>query len=201
MDDEAPEPTTALTALDPDRLDAFVRTIASTIDGALHAVTVLVGDRLGLYRAMADGEPIDDRELAARTGTSVEFVAVWLASQAAAGYVGPGPAGGTYCLPQEHAAVLVIEGEGVSVAGGLRVAAAAFKDEPQVTEAFRTGVPPAARDRHPDLAAGLARWHRAVATGRSAGSPARTPVLARAPTLATLFIEPGVDADEQGDTV
>ena len=94
--------------------------------------------------------------MAARTGTSVEFVAVWLASQAAAGYVGPGPAGGTYCLPQEHAAVLVIEGEGVSVAGGLRVAAAAFKDEPQVTEAFRTGVPPAARDRHPDLAAGLA---------------------------------------------
>ena len=89
MDDDAPEPTTAMTALDPDRLDAFVRTIASTIDGALHAVTVLVGDRLGLYRAMADGEPIDDRELAARTGTSVEFVAVWLASQAAAGYVGP----------------------------------------------------------------------------------------------------------------
>jgi hypothetical protein len=200
IDDDAGERATAMAALDPDRLDAFVRTIASTIDGALHAVTVLVGDRLGLYRAMADGEPIDDRELATRTGTSVEFVAVWLVSQAAAGYVSPGPAAGTYYLPREHAAVLVNEGEGVSVAGGLRVAAAAFKDEPQVTEAFRTGVPPAPRDRHPDLAAGLARWHRAAATGRSTGSPARTPVLATAPTLATLFIDAGVAAGEQGGT-
>ena len=98
--------------------------------------------------------------------------------------------------------MLVIEGEGVSVAGGLRVAAAAFKDEPQVTEAFRTGVPPAARDRHPDLAAGLAALAPRRGHGtEQAGSPARTPVLATAPTLATLFIEPGVDADEQGDTV
>jgi hypothetical protein len=169
--------------LDHARVDAFIDRFAATVAGALHAVTVLVGDRLGLYQAMADGSPVTAAELAERTGASPGHVAAWLDSQVEAAYVDADRAG-TFRLPPEHAAVLVGEAGGVSVAGALLVLTAACKDEPLVTEAFRTGRAPARRDHHPDLDAGLARCREAARAGPGAASPTLLP----AATAASLFI-------------
>jgi hypothetical protein len=186
--------------LDRARVDAFVNRFAATVAGALHAVTVLVGDRLGLYQAMADGVPLTAAELAERTGTSPGHVAAWLDSQVEAGYVDVEGAD-MFRLPREHAAVLVGEAGGVSVAGALLVLTAACKDEPLVTEAFRTGTVPARRDHHPDLDAGMARCREAA----RAAPRACVPTLLPAATAATLFInsdlgsgaaaEPGREGD------
>jgi hypothetical protein len=176
-------PRAAVDRLDHARVDAFVDRFAATVAGALHAVTVLVGDRLGLYQAMADGAPVTAAELAERTGTSPGHVAAWLDSQVEAAYVDAERAG-TFRLPPEHAAVLAGEVEGVPVAGALLVLAAAFKDEPLVTEAFRTGAAPARRDHHPDLDTGLARCREAAQAGPGAGAPTLLPPA----TAASLFI-------------
>ncbi len=143
--------------LDQHRLDVLVDSFATAVAGALQLVTVLVGDRLGLYRAMADGRPVTPAELADRTGTADPHAVRWLEAQAAAGYLDHDPQRGWYRMSPEQAAVLVGDIDGVSVAGASLVVAAAFRDEPLVTESFRTGAVPAGRDHHPDLAAGLAR--------------------------------------------
>jgi len=180
-------PRAAADRLDHARVDAFVDRFAATVAGALHAVTVLVGDRLGLYQAMADGAAVTAAELAERTGTSSGHVAAWLHSQVENAYVDADRAG-TFRLPPEHAAVLVGGVGGVSVAGALLVLTAACKDEPLVTEAFRTGTAPARRDHHPDLDAGLARCRAAAPAAHGAG----TPTLLSAATAASLFINSAV---------
>jgi hypothetical protein len=177
-------PGAGVDRLDDARVAAFVDDFVATVARALHAVTVLVGDRLGLYQAMADGVPVTAAELAERTGTSPGPVTAWLASQVEAAYVDANRAG-RFRLPPEHAAVLVGAVGGLSVAGALRVLTAACKDEPLVTEAFRTGIAPAPRDHHPDLAAGLTRCREAARVGTGGGTPSLLP----AATAASLFID------------
>ena len=76
-----------LPTIDEAKIEAFVGQIASDIGAALGAALVTVGDRLGLYRAMADGQPVSAAELADRTGTQERYIREWLNAQAAGGYV------------------------------------------------------------------------------------------------------------------
>jgi hypothetical protein len=78
---------TSATAVDEGRLHEFVGRFAGDLGAALHQTTVLIGDKLGLYAAMNDGEPVTPEELAARTGTDERYVREWLCAQAASGYV------------------------------------------------------------------------------------------------------------------
>jgi len=75
------------TALDEGRLQEFVGRFAGDLGAALHQTTVLIGDKLGLYAAMSDGEPVSPAELASRTDTDERYVREWLCAQAASGYV------------------------------------------------------------------------------------------------------------------
>ena len=75
------------TAIDEGRLQEFVGRFAGDLGAALHQTTVLIGDKLGLYAAMSDGEPVTPGVLAARTGTDERYVREWLCAQAASGYV------------------------------------------------------------------------------------------------------------------
>jgi SAM-dependent methyltransferase len=152
--------TTETAPLDQAKLDAFVGRFLDDLGTALHMPTVLVGDRLGLYRAMAGGEPTSPAALAERTGTTERYVAEWLAAQAAAGYVEFDPTAGTFRLPPEHSALLIDEGAPVFIPGAFQLAASTVKDEPLVTEAFRTGEGVAWHDHHPDLFAGCERFFR-----------------------------------------
>ncbi len=152
--------TTDARSLDAGRLDAFVGRFLDDLGTALHLPTVLVGDRLGLYRAMADGRPVTPERLAATTGTDERYVTEWLAAQAAAAYVDHDPGTGTFRLPAEHAALLVDRGAPEFIPGAFQLAASTIKDEPQVTEAFRTGDGVAWHDHHPDLFTGCERFFR-----------------------------------------
>jgi 2-polyprenyl-3-methyl-5-hydroxy-6-metoxy-1,4-benzoquinol methylase len=100
---------------------------------------VLLGDRLGLYRAMRSGDPMTPDELAQRTGTHERYVREWLAAQAAAGYVDYDDAAGTFCLNPEQTAVFADEGSPASMAGAFEVLSSLWLDEPKVADAFRHG--------------------------------------------------------------
>jgi hypothetical protein len=110
-----------------------------------------VGDRLGLWQAMAGAGPLTPAELAVRTGTAERYVREWLACQAAGGYVTYNPAAGTFALPEEVAAVLAIQDSPAYGAYLLSLLGALWKDEEALTEAFRTGRGIGWQQHHPDL--------------------------------------------------
>jgi SAM-dependent methyltransferase len=138
--------TTDAAQLDQAKLDAFVGRF--------------LGERLGLYQAMADGEPVTPATLASLTGTTERYVAEWLAAQAAAGYVAYDATAGAFRLPPEHAALLVDRDAPVFTPGASQLAASGVNDEPMITEAFRTGEGVAWHAHHPDLFVGCERFFR-----------------------------------------
>jgi 2-polyprenyl-3-methyl-5-hydroxy-6-metoxy-1,4-benzoquinol methylase len=110
-----------------------------------------VGDRLGLWQAMAGAGPLSSAELAQRTGTTERYLREWLACQAAGGYVTYDPATQTFTLPEEVAAVLAVEDSPAYGAYLLSLLGALWKDEEALAEAFRTGAGIGWHQHHPDL--------------------------------------------------
>jgi len=102
---------------------------------AMHATLVVVGDKLGLYKAMAGAEWMTSAELAARTGTAERYVREWLNANAASGYVVYDPDTQRYRLPPEQAFALTVQ----DLPGAFHIISSCFKDEPKITQAFRTG--------------------------------------------------------------
>jgi SAM-dependent methyltransferase len=146
-------------ALDQAKLNELLGRFVSDFGATGFAATVVIGDRLGLYQALAAG-PATPAELADRTSTHPRLVAEWLAAQAASGYVTYDPTSGRFSLSEEQAFALAHEDGPMYLPGAFQVMVAAVKDEPKVTEAFRngTGVPWHAHD--PDLFAGTERFFR-----------------------------------------
>jgi SAM-dependent methyltransferase len=130
--------TTAPT-IDTAKVDQFAHQLIGDLGAALSAVLIRIGDRLGLYRALADGAPVTSTELAERTGLAERYVREWLHNQAAAGWVTYQPDGATFTLPAEHALLLADEHSPAFMLGGFDIVAAAWADEQALTEAFRTG--------------------------------------------------------------
>lgn len=127
---------------------------------ALNAALIIVGDKLGLYKAMAGAGPLTSSELAAKTGTAERYVREWLAAQTAGGFVTYDPAAGTYTLPPEHAMALADENSPVFLAGAFYVVAACLKDEERIADAFRTGKGVGWHEHHPCLFVGTERFFR-----------------------------------------
>src|SRR5436305_13000052 len=98
--------STTTKQIDQARLDEFMGRFVGDLGAALSAALVVIGDRLGLYRAMADGEPVTGDELARRTGTDARYVREWLSNQAAGGYVTYDPVGGVFMLSPEQSLAL-----------------------------------------------------------------------------------------------
>jgi hypothetical protein len=90
-------------ALDADKLTSFVFNAVAEVGATLNAALVVMGDKLGLYRALAGAGPLTAAELARRSGTSERYVAEWLNAQAAGGFVEYDPSSGRYVLPPEQA--------------------------------------------------------------------------------------------------
>jgi 2-polyprenyl-3-methyl-5-hydroxy-6-metoxy-1,4-benzoquinol methylase len=122
-----------------DKLHAFLGQAVQDMGAALHAVLILIGDKLGLYRAMADGTPVTPAELAARTSTSERYVREWLNANAAGNYVQYHPESGTYSLTPEQAFTLALDNTPVHLPGFYHMIASSMKDEEKLTEVFRTG--------------------------------------------------------------
>lgn len=127
------------TTLDTQRIETFAERMLGDLGTGLTAGLVCLGDRLGLYRALAEAGPATSEALAARTGTTERYVREWLANQAAAGYVDYEPATGRYTLPPEHAAVLADEASPAFLAGGFGAALALLQSLDRIEQAFRSG--------------------------------------------------------------
>jgi SAM-dependent methyltransferase len=148
------------TTIDQQKLNEFVMKFVGDLGATLHASTVIVGEKLGLYKAMADSGPISPEELARKTGTSERNVREWLSAQAASGYVEYDPATGNYTLPTEQAFALADENSPAYLPGAFRIAAALFRDESKVIESFRTGGGLGWHEHDTDLFIGTEKFFR-----------------------------------------
>jgi SAM-dependent methyltransferase len=145
---------------DQAKLDEFMGRFVSDLGAALSAALVVIGDRLGLYRAMGDGEPVTPEELAERTGTDPRYVREWLSNQAAGGYVSYDSASERFSLTPEQSLALAQEGSPAFVPGGFQLATALTKDEETIARAFRSGEGVGWHEHHHDLFAGTERFFR-----------------------------------------
>lgn len=146
--------------IDQAKLDEFMGRFVGDLGAALSASLVVIGDRLGLYRAMSDGEPVSPEELAQRTGTDARYVREWLSNQAAGGYVTYEPSSERFSLTPEQAFALAQEGSPAFVPGAFYLATALTKDEPKITEAFRSGAGVGWHEHDHDLFSGTERFFR-----------------------------------------
>ncbi len=126
-------------SIDPEKLNTLLGQAVGDMGAALHATLILIGDKLGLYRAMADGKPVTPAELAARTATSERYVREWLNANAAGNYVDYHAESGAYSLSPEQAFVLALDNTPVHLPGFYHMIASAMKDEEKLTEVVRTG--------------------------------------------------------------
>ncbi|HEV3275880.1 MAG TPA: class I SAM-dependent methyltransferase [Terriglobia bacterium] len=120
---------------DESKLNVFMEKVVHDLGAAMHATLILVGDKLGLYRAMAETGPVTAAELAKKTNTTERYVREWLNANAASGYATYDPATQRYELPPEQAFALTV----MDIPGAFHIISACFKDEPKITQAFRTG--------------------------------------------------------------
>ena len=125
--------------IDQAKLEQFLGQVVGELGAAMNAALVLIGEKLGLYKAMAGAGPITAAELASKTSTDERYVREWLSAQAAGGYVTYDPAKQAFELPNEQAFALAVEDSPAYLPGAFHIVSSMMKDEPKLVEAFRTG--------------------------------------------------------------
>ena len=144
--------------MDEAKLQEFMGKLLTDMGGAAMIANVILGEELGLYRAMADGVPITPEELATKTGCNARLIREWLSAHAAAGYVEH--VEGRFRLPAEQALALAVEDSPVYVAGGAVVLAALFLDKDKLVAAMRSNGALAWGEHHPCMFGGTERFFR-----------------------------------------
>jgi len=146
--------------MDTELIEQNIHRLLGAMTGAATTAMVAVGDRLGLYRALADGGPATPAELAARTGMAGRYLQEWLSQQAAAGFLAYREGDGRYILPAEAAAVLAHEASPAFLAGGATITRGWFAGIDRLTEAFRTGAGIPWSEQDPAVFEGTERFFR-----------------------------------------
>ncbi|MCW5633029.1 MAG: methyltransferase domain-containing protein [Rubrivivax sp.] len=144
--------------MDQAKLQEFMGKLVTDFGGAALAANVILGDELGLYRAMADNEPVTPEQLSAKTKCNARLVREWLSAQAAAGYIEHDD--GRFRLPPEQALALAVEDSPVFMAGGAHALASFFIDKDKIVAAMRGNGALAWGDHHPCLFRGTERFFR-----------------------------------------
>ena len=142
---------TTTPVIDETALEAFLGQAVTDAGAAVSVLLTHLGDRLGLYAAMADGEPVTAEDLAACTGTNARLVHEWLGNQAVGGYVSYDPRSGTFRLPPEHAFALANESSPALIQGLFDLVAAVYRSIDKELDVFRTGTGLSWGEHHPSL--------------------------------------------------
>jgi 2-polyprenyl-3-methyl-5-hydroxy-6-metoxy-1,4-benzoquinol methylase len=150
----------AAAALDVEKLNVFAGKAVGEISSAVSAALVVIGDRLGLYRALAQSGPVTSHRLAELTFTDERYVREWLANQTAGGYLEYNAESETFLLPPEHASMLADPTSPVYLQGAFQMIAAVFAVEPRITEAFRSGRGFGWHEHDPRMFEGVERFFR-----------------------------------------
>lgn len=148
------------TQIDEAKLNEFMAKAVTEMGAALNAALVLLGDELGLYKAMAGAGAMTAEELAEKTGTFPRYVREWLAAQAASGYVTYNADQRTFTLPPEQAMALAEEKSPAFIPGAFQIIRAVMLDEPKVREAFLSGKGVGWHEHSPGLFQGTERFFR-----------------------------------------
>ena len=130
--------TAQVPTLDMNKLNAFIGQFVTDLGAAVHTGMVVIGERLGLYKALA-GEPMTPAQLAARTKTDERYLREWLASQAAGGYVTYDDKTGKFGLNEEQAFTLAKEDSPAYLPGAFELALGSLAAVPRIADSFRTG--------------------------------------------------------------
>jgi SAM-dependent methyltransferase len=125
-------------ALDMDKLNAFIGRFVGDLGAAVHTGMVVIGEKLGLYKALAAG-PMSSAELAAKTQTDERYVREWLSSQAAGGYVTYDAPTDKFSLSAEQAFTLANSDSPAYLPGAFELALASLEAVPRIAESFRSG--------------------------------------------------------------
>jgi 2-polyprenyl-3-methyl-5-hydroxy-6-metoxy-1,4-benzoquinol methylase len=125
-------------AVDTKKLEQFLGQFVNDLGATVHAGMVVIGDRLGLYKALAAG-PLTAAELAAITRTDERYVREWLASQAAGGYITYNAETHKFGMTEEQALTLANEDGPAYLPGAFELALGSLAAVPRITEAFRSG--------------------------------------------------------------
>ncbi|WP_426565164.1 class I SAM-dependent methyltransferase [Angustibacter sp. McL0619] len=145
--------------VDEAKMDELAGRIITDVGGAASAGLVVLGDRLGLYAALARGPATAD-ELAERTGTAALYVAPWLGNQAAGGYVEYDAETGRFWMTPEQTMAFVVEDGPAFFPGAFQLVMALLRDTPSFEERFRTGEGFGWHEHDVDLFEGTARFFR-----------------------------------------
>jgi hypothetical protein len=125
--------------IDESKLNALVAKMVGEMGAAATAPLVLLGDKLGLYRALAQGGPMTSQQLADATGTTERYVREWCAAQAASGYIEFDAETKMFGLTPEQQAVFADEDSPACMLGGFYAIGSLFADEPMIARAFQIG--------------------------------------------------------------
>lgn len=147
-----------MTDIDQTKVEAFVDRVRGALVGAATVQMAHLGDRLGLYRTLAEKGPATPAELAARSGCAERYVEEWVAQQASAGFITYDAAAGRFFLPAENAAVLAMEDSPAAFAGAFEVVAGWHHAIDRLADAFRTGEGIPWGDQDPKVHDGTARF-------------------------------------------
>jgi SAM-dependent methyltransferase len=146
--------------INEEKLHGFLGKVVTDFGAALSSVLVYIGQKLGIYKALAEGGAATPAELAARTGLNERYLREWLVNQAAGGYVEYDAATGRFDLSPEQAVALTDEESPFFVGGGFYLVKALTRAEQRISEAFMTGGGMLWGEHDPDLFVGTERFFR-----------------------------------------
>jgi SAM-dependent methyltransferase len=138
----------------------MINKMLGDVGAAMGTALEMLGDKFGLYKALASAGPLSAADLAKRTGTAERYIREWAASQAAAGYINYDPASERFSMSPEQATLLADENGPAFFPAMFEIVAAAVRDEPKVAEAFRTGGGVGWHEHDPCLFRGTERFFR-----------------------------------------
>jgi 2-polyprenyl-3-methyl-5-hydroxy-6-metoxy-1,4-benzoquinol methylase len=147
-------------ALDMDKLHELLGRGVVDFGATMHAALIAIGDRLGLYKALAQSGPMTPQQLAEKTGTTERYVREWLSSQAAGGYVTYDKSSGRFSLTEEQAFALADDNSPAFLPGAFQVALAATRSLDKIADAFKTGNGVGWHEHDPELFVGTERFFR-----------------------------------------
>jgi SAM-dependent methyltransferase len=130
--------TAQTSTLDMSKLNAFIGQFVTDLGAAVHAGMVVIGEKLGLYKALLGG-PMSSAQLAAKTQTDERYLREWLASQAAGGYITYDEKNDKFSLSEEQAFTMAMEDSPAYLPGAFELALGSLAAVPRITESFRTG--------------------------------------------------------------
>lgn len=147
-------------AVDPDKLNQFIGKFVGDLGAAIQGPSILIGEQLGLYRALAAGGPLSAGGLAQKTDIPERYALEWLASQAASGYIEYDVGTDRYWMTPEQAFALTVEDNPVFIPGVYYTVASVYKDQRKIAEAIRSGKGLGWHEHHNDLFIGTKKFFR-----------------------------------------